>query len=318
MTLVEDLSRDTSRVAHSRDALQQFVDALEKFAPGRGHFVKIATCALLSEGHVLIEDVPGVGKTTFIKALAKLTGLHSNRIQCTSDLLPADILGVQIYNDAEQRFQFHQGPIFTNILLADELNRASPRTQSALLEAMGEGQVTIDRASMALHRPFIVFASQNPIESIGTYPLPESQLDRFAVKLKIGYPSAEHEIKLFQEATKDPLSNLPNSIIHTEQLLFLMNQVNKVHISSSVAQYVKRVVDLSRTTDSIRVGISTRGALMWVRLSAALAIVNGRDYVIPDDLQFLAIQTLAHRILPSTGGDQGEAIRHLITTTAVI
>lgn len=156
------------------------------------------------------------------------------------------------------------------------------------------------------------------MESIGTYPLPESQLDRFAVKLKIGYPSADHEMKLFQEVTKDPLSNMPNSVIHIEQLLFLMDQINKVHISSSVAQYIKRVVDLSRTTDSIRVGISTRGALMWVRLSAALAVVNGRDYVIPDDLQFLAVQTLAHRIIPSTGGDQAEAIRHLITTTAVI
>jgi MoxR-like ATPase len=171
---------------------------------------------------------------------------------------------------------------------------------------------------MPLHRPFIVFASQNPLESIGTYPLPESQLDRFAVKLKIGYPSADHEMMLFQEAPKDPLSNIPNSIIHTEELLFLMDQVNKIHISRSVAQYVKRVVDLSRSTDSIRVGISTRGALMWVRLSAALAILNRRDYVIPDDLQFLANQTLAHRIIPSTGGDQVEAIRNLITTTAVV
>ena len=317
VTLVEDLSQDHSSLARSHNALRRLLNALEEFAPGRGDLVKTAICALLSEGHVLIEDVPGVGKTTFIKALAKLSGLEATRIQCTSDLLPSDVIGVQIYHDAERRFEFHQGPIFTNILLADELNRASPRTQSALLEAMGEGQVTIERTSKPLKRPFIVFASQNPIESIGTYPLPESQLDRFAVKLKIGYPTTDHELRVFQAIRKDPLAALPSSIISAEDLRLLMSMTDKIHISASVAHYAKRVVDRSRASESIRVGISTRGGLMWMRLSAAMAILNGRDYVIPDDLQILAVPALAHRILPTSGTNHDEAIRHLITTTSV-
>lgn len=302
-------------LAEAKASLKRLISELESFSGGRGELIPIAVSALLSEGHVLIEDVPGVGKTTFIKALAKLCGLHANRIQCTSDLLPSDVIGVQVYDDKERTFRFHKGPIFTDMLLADELNRASPRTQSALLEAMGEGHVTVDRETMPLPRPFIVFASQNPIDSVGTYVLPESQLDRFAVRLHMGYPEPDHELKVFRNARRDPLAQVPAAVITRSQIVTLMNHLSHIHISDPVALYVKRVVDRSRATEGIRIGISTRGGLTWMRLAAAMAIILGRDYVIPDDLQKISVAALAHRIVAISPAGGDEAVRNLITMT---
>jgi MoxR-like ATPase len=303
---------------HLEADLDRFKSELKRFSNGRHDLAMMALSALFAQGHVLIEDVPGVGKTTFIKALAKLCGLIATRIQFTSDMLPSDVIGVQVYDEMDRQFRFHQGPIFTDILLADELNRASPRTQSALLEAMGEGQVTIDRKTIPLTRPFIVFACQNPKDSIGTYPLPESQLDRFSVRLNMGYPEAEGEISIFQLASHDPLRDLSHGILSREKILILMDRVNSMHISSSVAQYVKRVVDKSRCSDQIKIGISTRGGLTWVRMAASYAMIEGRDYVIPDDLKRVSIPVLAHRIVTFQSGQQESQIQQIINATPLM
>jgi MoxR-like ATPase len=313
-----EAAKNNSSLAQAKVSLRRFIEALKVFAGGRDDFVEIAVSALFSEGHVLIEDVPGVGKTTFIKALAKLCGLGSSRIQCTSDLLPSDVIGVQVYDESERQFRFHKGPIFTDILLADELNRASPRTQSALLEAMGEGHVTVDRATMPLPRPFIVFAAQNPKDSVGTYALPESQLDRFAVRLHMGYPDADYELQLFRDAKKDPLASLPSDVMSREQILLLMEHLRTIHISASVALYVKRVIDRSRATEGILTGVSTRGGLTWMRLAAGFAIIQGRDYVIPDDLQKVGVAALAHRIVTRLSGGGEDAIKTLLATSPVV
>ena len=294
-------------------ALNTLATELQRLVDDKGDVTNVTLCALLSCGHILLEDVPGVGKTTFIKAMAKLLGLEMARVQFTSDLLPSDIIGVEVYDNAAQKFCFHNGPIFTQILLADELNRASPRTQSALLEAMSEGHVTVDNQTHELPKPFIVFAAQNPLESIGTYELPESQLDRFAAKLKMGYPSEDRELSIFQNAVNNPLESVPSRVMIQEDLSILRAVLENIHISEAIARYAKRYIDRTRSASELRLGVSTRGGVIWLRMARALAMLRGRKFVTPDDLQALAVPCLAHRIIAQNEGAAETVIRNLLT-----
>lgn len=307
----------TQNSGEATAALRRLEQELARVVDEKTALVRVTLCALLSSSHVLLEDVPGVGKTTFIKALAQLLGLEMARVQFTSDLLPSDIVGVEIFDPKTQTFIFHKGPVFTQILLADELNRASPRTQSALLEAMGEGYVTVDRTSYQLPQPFIVFASQNPNGNIGTYDLPESQLDRFAARLKMGYPTERRELEILQAATRDPLGSLPTAVLTRGHLSDLQETVDAIHIAERVAKYAKRFIDGSRTEPRLRVGVSTRGGVMWLRMAKALAVLAGRDYVIPDDLKELAVACLAHRVVASSGASADGVIAELMARIEV-
>jgi MoxR-like ATPase len=291
---------------------------LEALVGHKDEVIDAALGALLCGGHVLLEDVPGVGKTTFIKAVAKLLGQEMIRIQFTSDLLPSDIIGVEVYNPSINEFVFHKGPVFTRILLADELNRASPRTQSALLEAMGEGYVTEGRKTHELPKPFIVFASQNPHDSIGTYDLPESQLDRFAAKIHLGYPTTKREVEILQAASMDPLESLPSGVLCIEDLLKLQKETEAVHVSERIIAYAKKVIDSSRSHADIKIGVSTRGGVIWLRMAKAKALLSSRDFVIPDDLREIAVSCLAHRIVVRGGIEAENCIRVLLSQIEVV
>ncbi len=294
------------------DSLKLLRKQMELLVPEKPMVCTVSLCAILAQGHVLLEDVPGIGKTTFIKSIAKMLGLDFKRVQFTNDVLPSDVIGVDVYNQETQKFQFHKGPIFTQIVLADELNRASPRTQSALLEAMGEGSVTIEGRSQPLPKPFVVFATQNPNESIGTYPLPESQLDRFAAKIRLDYPSKAKEIEILRVATMDPLASVPEKLLENGELLRTQAALDGVFVADRVLSIAKRVIDASRHAESIKLGISTRGGVSWLRMAKARALTEGRDYVIPDDLLYLATSSLSHRIIPRAGLDGTEAIKNII------
>jgi MoxR-like ATPase len=294
------------------DSLKLLRKQMELLVPEKPMVCTVSLCAILAQGHVLLEDVPGIGKTTFIKSIAKMLGLDFKRVQFTNDVLPSDVIGVDVYNQETQKFQFHRGPIFTQIVLADELNRASPRTQSALLEAMGEGSVTIEGRSQPLPKPFVVFATQNPNESIGTYPLPESQLDRFAAKIRLDYPSKSKEIEILRVATMDPLASVPEKLLENGELLRTQAALDGVFVADRVLSIAKRVIDASRHAESIKLGISTRGGVSWLRMAKARALTEGRDYVIPDDLLYLATSSLSHRIIPRAGLDGNEAIKNII------
>jgi len=284
------LNRSLERIA----ALQANV---EKVIRGKSEVVQYCIAALLAKGHILLEDVPGVGKTTLAHALARSLSLSFQRIQFTSDLLPADIVGVTIYRQEEQEFEFVSGPIFTNVLLADEINRATPKSQSALLEAMSEGIITIEKRRLALPNPFLVIATQNPVEHVGTYPLPESQLDRFLMKLTIGYPNASDEKKLLRAGgAHDALAHL-EPVLEENEIIELQDQVANIHMNESLVEYLMSVVQTTRTHPEIALGVSTRGALVYFKACQALAMVNGREFVVPEDVKRLAIPVLSHRIL---------------------
>jgi len=317
VNLAHDAQKKEPVTAAQLANLQKFRENLGKLLRGKEEVVEGILSALLASGHILLEDVPGVGKTTLIKAVSQLLGLDMKRIQCTSDLLPSDIIGVEVFDQQRQEFKFHEGPLFSNIILADELNRASPRTQSALLEAMGEGFVTVDRKTYPLPRPFFVFASQNPSDHVGTYPLPESQLDRFAIKIQLNYPSEEKEMEIFQLSQRDPLAFLPTGVLTLAELEALQTTVESVHISDRVAAYVKRFVDATRKHESLKLGISTRGGVSWLRLARARAVLSRRDYVTPDDLIFLAPQCLSHRVITQAGNDGAHVIQNLLNTIDV-
>jgi MoxR-like ATPase len=270
---------------------------VEKVIRGKAEVVQFCIAALLAKGHILLEDVPGVGKTTLAHALARSLSLSFQRIQFTSDLLPTDIVGVTIYNQEAQEFDFVSGPIFTNVLLADEINRATPKSQSALLEAMSEGMITIEKRRLPLPDPFLVIATQNPIEHVGTYPLPESQLDRFLMKLTIGYPNATDERKLLRAGgAREALEHL-EPVLEEEEVRELQQQVAKVHVNESLVDYLMTIVDITRRHDEIALGVSTRGALTFFKTCQAMAMVNGRDFVIPEDVKRLAGPVLSHRIM---------------------
>src|SRR5215212_7284689 len=270
---------------------------VERVIRGKSDVVQFCIAAMLARGHILLEDVPGVGKTTLAHALARSLSLSFQRIQFTSDLLPADIVGVTIYNQDLQEFEFVSGPVFTNVLLADEINRATPKSQSALLEAMSEGMITIEKRRMALPDPFLVIATQNPIEHVGTYPLPESQLDRFLMKLTIGYPNASDEKKLLRAGgAQDALEHL-QPVLDADEVRELQQRVGAVHVSESLVEYLMSIVQTTRTHAEVALGVSTRGALTYFKVCQALAMVNGRDFVVPEDVKRLAGPVLSHRIL---------------------
>jgi MoxR-like ATPase len=270
---------------------------------GKPEAIRLALTTLLARGHLLIEDVPGVGKTTLARTIARTVGGTFRRIQFTSDLLPSDILGVTVYQQESGRFEFRPGPIFANVVLADEINRTTPRTQSALLEAMSEGAVSIDDATHELTRPFFVIATQNPHEHYGTYPLPESQMDRFLLRVRMGYPAPEHERNVLKErGAADPLAELEPAITH-EQLTALQDEVEHVKVDDALVDYAMAVVGETRRSQFLSVGVSTRGALAWYRAAQAHAFIEGRNYLLPDDLKDLAVHALAHRVVLASNQD---------------
>jgi MoxR-like ATPase len=263
---------------------------------GKSDVTELLLVALLTEGHVLLEDVPGIGKTTLAKALARSLDCRFARIQFTPDLLPSDVTGLNYYNQRSQDFEFRPGPVLNQVLLADEINRATPRTQSSLLEAMQERQVTVDGQTYLLPRPFLVMATQNPIELEGTFPLPEAQLDRFLMQVRLGYPSEEQEEEmLLTYQTEDPLSDL-QPVATTDDVLALQRAARETHISEDVRRYVLRVVRTTREHEAVDLGVSPRGTLSLFKASQALAALRGRDFVIPSDVQYLCPPVLTHRL----------------------
>ncbi len=262
---------------------------------GKAEVVRMSVVCLLARGHLLIEDVPGVGKTTLAQALARSVHCRFHRIQFTSDMLPSDVLGVTIYNAHSQEFQFKPGPVFTNFLLADEINRATPKTQSALLEAMNEVQVTIEGRSHVLEQPFMVIATQNPVEHHGTYPLPESQLDRFLMRMRMGYPDRDAEREIVRGPEGGQGEHVA-AILSAPELLRLQEQASQVTIDDSLVDYMLAIVERTRTHESLALGVSPRGSQALYRAAQALALMEGRDYAIPDDIKRLVIPVFAHRI----------------------
>lgn len=272
-------------------------DAIESVIRGKSETVKLAVIALLAKGHLLIEDVPGIGKTTLANALARTLELSFQRIQFTSDLLPSDVIGLSVFNQRSGDFEWKAGPIFSNLVLADEINRATPKTQSALLEAMAEEQVTIEGRTRALPTPFMVVATQNPSEHHGTYPLPESQLDRFMLRLHMGYPSLQDERQILRDReTSDPIEDL-QPVMSRSDVTVLQNMVGSVRFDDSLMGYLLQIVDLTRRSESLELGISPRGSLALFRSAQALALVEGRDYCIADDIKRLVLPCFAHRVL---------------------
>jgi MoxR-like ATPase len=263
---------------------------------GKDEVIEMALIALLARGHLLIEDVPGVGKTTLAQALAKSFHCTFQRIQFTSDLLPSDVIGVSIFNPSRQEFEFKPGPLFANIVLADEINRTTPKTQSALLEAMNEAQVTVDNHTHTLPRPFMVLATQNPVEHHGTYPLPESQLDRFLLRVKMGYPARASEKDILRAHGRAGVDSLAPPM-KAEDVVALQQAVERVHVEESLLDYALEIVERTRQTDQLSLGVSTRGALMLHRAAQARAFLQGRDFCLPDDFKQLVVPVFAHRVV---------------------
>ena len=284
-------------------AVRRLEDAVATVIRGKPEAIRASVVALLSRGHLLIEDIPGVGKTTLARALAAALGGTFRRIQFTSDLLPSDIVGVSVYDQHGKIFELKKGPIFANVVLADEINRTTPRTQSALLEAMSEGSVSIDDATHELPRPFMVIATQNPAEHYGTYPLPESQMDRFLLRVSLGYPQKGVEKELLKNRHgADPVSEV-QPVVDLAAVRTLQDGVETIRMDDALLDYAMQIIEETRRHPSIGVGISTRGALAWYRASQAAALAAGREFVIPDDIKGLAIPCLAHRLVLAQAHD---------------
>ncbi|GGJ97497.1 magnesium chelatase [Lentibacillus kapialis] len=282
------------------EKVEKVLSNINKVMIGKDEEATLCLVALLAQGHVLLEDVPGVGKTMLVRTLAKSLDCDFRRIQFTPDLLPADVTGVSIYNPKELEFEFRSGPILGNVVLADEINRTSPKTQSALLEGMEEMNVTVDGTTISLKRPFFVMATQNPIEYEGTYPLPEAQLDRFILKMKLGYPSAEQEMKMLERTSKKhPIEEI-SAVMDKDELLTVQEEVKDVYIDGNVQQYIVRLTTGTRNDSSIYLGVSPRGSIALMKAAKAYAYVYGRDYVLPDDVKYLAPFVMAHRIILNT------------------
>lgn len=285
--------------------LDQLKRSVSRVIRGQSEVIDWVIAALLARGHVLIEDVPGVGKTTLAQALARSLNLVFSRIQFTSDTLPSDVIGVSLWRAERGEFEFLPGPVFTNILLADEINRATPKTQAALLEAMNERTVTVEKTRYRLREPFMVLATQNPVEYLGTYPLPESQLDRFLLRISLGYPTIEDELELLRCGGVEEELEALAPVLGEGEVVELQRRARAVRVAPPLAQYLLDLVQRSRNHPSLALGVSTRGALALQRAAQALALVEGREYVIPDDIARMAIPVLAHRVLLA-GGELGE------------
>jgi len=290
---------------------------LARVIRGKSESIRLLLTALLAGGHTLLEDVPGTGKTTLAKSLARSIDGVFRRIQFTPDLLPADITGSSFYSPKDGTFTFREGPIFANVILADEINRTSPRTQSALLEVMSENQVTIEGLRRELPQPFFVVATQNPSDYHGTYPLPEAQLDRFVVRITLGYPDLENELEiLYSQNDGHPLDDL-EPVLTTQQVLALQQAVHTVRVDRSVGEYILRLIEQTRSDPRLRLGISPRGSLALYRMSQARAAMDGRDFVLPDDVRALAIPVLAHRLLLDTKSRYGGAMPQTVIEDAL-
>lgn len=280
---------------------QRLCENIEKVIIGKRSTIELAVIGLLCQGHILIEDVPGVGKTMLARSLARSLGCSFSRIQFTPDMLPSDVTGVSIFNQITRQFEFRPGPVMAQIVLADEINRATPKTQAALLEAMEERQITIDGVTRPLPRPFMVLATQNPIEYEGTFPLPEAQVDRFLLKLRLGYPSMEDEIRVMdRQQYRHPLENL-SQVVTTEELISAQEAVKEVYLSLSLKRYIVDLVQQTREHVEVYLGASPRGSLALYRTAQAKAAMAGRDYVLPDDIKALVVPTLAHRLILGPG-----------------
>jgi len=292
------LEMTTSALAVDGTRIEQLLDlrrAIERALEGKPEAVELAIVAMLARGHILIEDVPGVGKTTLARALAKAVGGEMRRVQFTSDLLPSDVLGVNVYDQRRAEFTLRPGPIFSNILLADEINRASPRTQSALLEAMNDGAVSIDGQTLPLPDPFLVVATQNPQDFAGTFPLPESQLDRFMVRVRIGYPPPPVETRIMLDPEMDRVQSVP-PVLDPQSLVTLQREVDRIALDTSLGTYLQALVTATRSTPALSLGASTRGGMNLSRAARARALLHGRTYCIADDIHDLAVPILAHRV----------------------
>ncbi len=284
----------------STELLARLQSSVQSVIRGKNEVIRLALVTLFARGHLLIEDVPGVGKTTLAHSLARSFNCEFHRIQFTSDMLPSDVLGVSIFSQQTQQFEFRPGPIFANIVLADEINRTTPKTQSALLEAMNEYQVTVDNRTCALPRPFMVVATQNPIEHHGTYPLPESQLDRFLLRLRIGYPKAESEKEILRNfADSDPLAKI-EPVMAAEEVVEIQKSVRRVAVDDELANYTLAIVEKTRQHETLSLGVSPRGSMSLYRAAQALALIEGRNFCIPDDFKRLVIPVFAHRVVVSS------------------
>ncbi|MDI9600888.1 MAG: MoxR family ATPase [Acidobacteriota bacterium] len=283
----------------------RMADEIERVIIGKGDVVRRVLVGLLAGGHVLIEDIPGVGKTMLARSTAKVIGGVFHRIQFTPDLLPADITGISIYNQRTQEFSFRPGPVFANVLLADEINRATPKLQSALLESMDERQVTVEGVSHRLPDPFLVIATENPIEFRGTHPLPETQLDRFLLRIDVGYPSRDAEVEILKrQRTAHPIEAV-EAVTSPEEMIEARIAVRQVHIDSAIQEYIVRLVEATRTHPEVILGASPRGSLALQHAAQAVAAMQGRDYVIPDDVKGIAVACLGHRVITGGGGSDG-------------
>ncbi len=296
---------DPSARRDVRPLLGKLEAAIATVIRGKEAQIRLALATLAARGHLLIEDVPGVGKTTLARALARVVGGTFRRVQFTSDLLPSDILGVNIFNDDTHKFDFHPGPIFANVVLADEINRTTPRTQSSLLEAMSEGKVSIDNQTHLIPQPFLVIATQNPLEHFGTYPLPESQMDRFLLRIRLGYPSPadEREVVLSGATAADAVESL-EPVISLAELTAVQDAAAKIRVDDSLLDYAQQVVAETRRSPFLRLGASPRGFQGWFRVARARALAEGRSFAIPDDFKETAVSALAHRVLLAGGGNE--------------
>jgi MoxR-like ATPase len=317
---------ETSSAQEAVEAIAAFgrrmTDNVARVIVGKDEVIRLVLVALLCEGHVLLEDMPGTGKTMLARAVSGSLGCAFKRLQCTPDLLPSDVTGVSVFNQKIGEFQFHEGPAFVNILLADEINRATPRTQSALLEAMGERQITADGITRVLPRPFLVLATQNPIEYEGTFPLPEAQMDRFLIKLRLGNPSLEEEKRILRNQQREHPIEQVRPVAGPEEVVALQRAVWEIHVDDSLVDYIGRLVGATRAHPDLAVGASTRGALALFRAAQALAALSRRPYVTPDDVKFLALATLCHRVILKAeselrGRTAEQIVRAVLETVAV-
>ncbi|NEO31960.1 MAG: MoxR family ATPase [Symploca sp. SIO3C6] len=290
-----------------RERIEQLKENLGLTIVGKTDAIRLVLVALLAGGHALLEDVPGVGKTLLAKSLARSIDGKFQRIQCTPDLLPTDITGTNIWNQGTREFEFLPGPVFTNILLTDEINRATPRTQSALLEVMEERQITVDGLSRSVPQPFFVIATQNPIEYQGTFPLPEAQMDRFTLSLSLGYPTREEELQMLKRHQEGMIISELKPCISSQEVLELQRLCSQVKIENSLQEYILDLVRASREAEDVTLGVSPRGSVALQRTTQALAFIDGRDYALPDDIKFLAPHVLSHRLIP-TGGRKAKTI----------